>query len=209
MRHRLPPLIIVFARKPEPGKVKTRLGVRPDDACALHTCFVRGTLQMLAAIPNVAVELSTDAACAEWPEWPGRRSIQRPGDLGARMYGAIERSLRAGHPQVLILGSDSPGLPASHVTELLGSGADVTLGPTDDGGYYAICCRRAHASMFRGVRWSSRTTLQDTIREAQLCGLNTHLGPQWFDIDTPDDLNRLRLTPGLDRETRELLKAIA
>ena len=119
------------------------------------------------------------------------RSVQATGSLGQRMYGALERGLASGRPQVMILGSDSPGLPAGHLRALLSSPADVAMGPTEDGGYYAIACRRVQPEMFDGVRWSTENALADTLAGARRCGFGVELGLRWFDIDRPEDLIRL------------------
>jgi rSAM/selenodomain-associated transferase 1 len=189
------PLVVLFARNPVPGRVKTRLGMSPDRASALHEAFVRDALHTIATLDGVDTELSTDEPCAAWPDWTGRRSVQPAGSLGDRVYAAIKRALDEGRNKVMVLGSDSPGLPATHISELLRSSADIALGPADDGGYYAIACRRADSRMFEGVRWSSDSALTDTVRAAEACGLSVEIGPQWFDVDTPVDLERLRALP--------------
>lgn len=185
------PLIVLFARKPVPGRVKTRLGLDPEDAARLHDRFVRETLELLRGV-EADIEISTDEECANWAEYGHARSVQRAGDLGERMFRAIARGLAAGRGRVMILGSDSPGLPRGHIAELLVSRADVALGPTEDGGYYAIACRRADERMFAGVRWSSAWTREDTVRAAKECGFTVEIGPGWFDVDTPEDLERWR-----------------
>ena len=186
------PLIVVFAKAPVPGRVKTRLGIDPARA-ALHAAFVRDTIKMLTALQGEAdIEISTDEATEAWSGFPAQRSLQSPGDLGQRMLAAITRALDRGRPKVMLLGGDSPGLPAGHVRALLQSVADVAIGPAEDGGFYAIACRKSSPQMFDGVRWSTAETLQDTLRALQLCGLCLELGPAWFDIDTPRDLERLR-----------------
>ena len=181
--------IVVFARAPIPGQVKTRLQLDPAAAARLHEAFVRDTLEMLATFPDV--ELSTDIATEAWKEYPIARSLQCPGDLGARLYAAIDGALRGGCRRVLILGSDSPSLPARHVRSLLDSAAEVALGPTDDGGFYGIASSRAVPGMFHGVEWSSPRTLESTVRALTAAGLRVKLGPRWFDIDEPADLERL------------------
>lgn len=137
------------------------------------------------------VELSTDEPTQSWPESPVARSVQGTGQLGERIYAALERALAAGRPKALILGSDSPGLPAAHIRALLASPADVSLGPVDDGGFYAIACGKTAPAMFEGVRWSAGATLSDTLRALTGCGLSVELGPAWFDVDRPEDLKRL------------------
>jgi hypothetical protein len=186
------PLIVLFAKAPAPGRVKTRLEVDAARAVELHTGFVRQTLTMLESLRSEAdVELSTDEPTEAWAEFRVARSVQSAGHLGERIYSALEKALAAGRPRVLILGSDSPGLPPAHVRALLTSPADVCLGPVDDGGFYAIACSRTPTAMFEGVRWSTSATLSDTLRALEDCGLSVELGPAWFDVDRPE-VARLR-----------------
>ena len=186
------PLIVIFAKAPIPGRVKTRLGVDPARAVELHSSFVRQTLLMLQSLRSEAdVELSTDEPTQAWSEFEVARSVQCSGQLGERIYSALEKALAAGRPKALILGSDSPGLPAAHVRALLASPADACLGPVEDGGFYAIACGRTDPAMFEGVRWSTASTLSDTVRALANFGLSVELGPAWFDVDRPEDLTRL------------------
>jgi glycosyltransferase A (GT-A) superfamily protein (DUF2064 family) len=164
-------------------------------AASLYTEFVKRTLQTVCNLRDEAeLELSLDVPCAAWSEFPIPRTIQHEGDLGVKLYAALERGLSAGHPNVVILGSDSPTLPVKHIRFLLDCKADVTLGPTLDGGYYSIACRKIRPTMLDGVRWSTGDALQDTIRAVQRCGLSHALGPEWFDVDTPEDLHALMQT---------------
>jgi glycosyltransferase A (GT-A) superfamily protein (DUF2064 family) len=138
---------------------------------------------------EAAVELSLDVECTHWAEFSITRTLQPEGDLGVRLYATFQRALMAGHPSVIILGSDSPTLPMEHVSWLLKADADVALGPTLDGGYYGIACRKIDRAMFDGVRWSTGDAMQDTIRAVERCGLSHSIGPEWFDVDRPEDLN--------------------
>ena len=185
------PLIIIFAKAPRPGYVKTRLGLEPETAALIHADFVRQTLQTACQFFGEAeLELSVDVPCPSWQEFSVRRSVQGEGDLGVRLYRALERGLSAGHSRVVILGSDSPTLPSGHIRFLLTSDANVVLGPTVDGGYYGIACRKVMPPMFQGVRWSTANALRDTIVSIGRCGLSYAIGPEWFDIDRPEDLRR-------------------
>lgn len=190
----LRPLVILFAKAAVPGRVKTRLcpPLSPRDAAELHWALVADTSTMLLDLADrVDLELSTDFPTDAWPAVGYRRSIQTTGDLGERLLHALASALTAGHEVAIVVGSDSPGLPSSHIRALLESNADVTLGPTTDGGFFAIACRRSASEMFDRVRWSSFETLNDVVAAASRCGLNTALSPSWFDIDVPDDLVRL------------------
>jgi rSAM/selenodomain-associated transferase 1 len=191
---RLLPLVIVFAKAPVPGRVKTRLGLEPQRAANLHSAFVRQTLRTLESCAGeLEFELSTDEPTNAWADVCARRSMQVSGNLGERIYAALEGALLAGRPKAMVLGSDSPDLPAGHIRALLASRADVAIGPTEDGGFYAISCSRAHPAMFEGVHWSTGSALEDTLAASRRAGLTVEIGPAWFDIDRPDDLARLGL----------------
>jgi hypothetical protein len=186
--------MMVFAKAPVPGRVKTRLAplVDADRAAELHLSFVKDVLSRLEGFADRAdIELHTDIPCAAWPEFPGPRRLQPEGDLGVKMYTALLGALAAGRPQAIIVGADSPNLPQGHLEALLAAPADVALGPAEDGGYYAIAARRAHPAMFKGVPWSTDKALEETIAAVRRAGLSVELAPEWYDVDSPEDLLRL------------------
>ena len=121
------------------------------------------------------------------------------------MFHALRRALEPRRDRAMIVGSDSPALPLDYLEELLACRDDVALGPTEDGGFYAIACRRVHPEMFDRVEWSTRRTLDQTLRALQRCGLTAFTGRAWFDVDTPEDLARLRNTPKLGRHTATMM----
>ncbi len=187
------PLVIVFSRAPIPGHVKTRLGLDSRQAIDVHSALLTDTLAAVGTISETAdTELSTDVPTDAWPEIAVTRSVQVEGDLGQRMYAALARALASPREKAMIIGSDSPMLPHDHLYSLLKSAADVAIGPTEDGGYYAIACGKVSPGMFDGVRWSTPSTLEDTVKAAKRCGLTVELGARWFDVDRSEDLERLR-----------------
>ena len=194
------PTIIVFAKAPRPGFVKTRLGLEADIAARLHEAFVRDAVA-LAQAASPRVELHTDIETEAWTDIVVARRLQAPGDLGARMLAALP---------ALILGSDAPSLPLSHLQQLMATPGDVVLGPAEDGGYWAILARRTDARMFEGVEWSTPRALEQTIAACRERGLSVSLGPEWFDIDEPADLRRLaeRDEP-LSPRTRALIERLS
>ncbi len=200
----VPAVIILFAKAPAPGRVKTRLcsSLGPDRAAALHTAFVADMIDLLASISGPAdVELHTDRDTDAWRFPANSRALQCKGDLGVRMYHALQRALAGGRPKAMIVGSDAPTLPPEHLDRILNAAAEVALGPAEDGGYYAIACRRVHPAMFRGVEWSGTRVLEQTREAAGKCGLSVEVGPPWFDVDTPEDLLRLKQAGGLPTHT--------
>ncbi len=197
-------LLIIFAKAPIAGRAKTRLcpPLTPVEAADLHSALLMDMVNMLMSLDSsINVELSTDVPTDAWPGLALTRSIQIEGDLGARLFHALKQGLSTGSEIVMVLGSDSPGLPPAHVTELLRSSADVTLGPTLDGGFFAIACRAVRQEMFSGVRWSSECALADVVRQASACGLTVAVGPSWFDVDVETDLLRLLDMPDLQQNT--------
>jgi uncharacterized protein len=196
-------VIILFAKAPVPGRVKTRLQppLSPAEAASLHTAFVSDMIERLQSVSGALLELHTDILTDAWA-WAGvPQRVQSVGGLQLKMLHALEEAFSEGRPRAIIVGSDAPTLPTAHITALLASEADVALGPTDDGGYYAISCRRTHADMFQGVEWSCPVTLKQTVRALGLCGLSVEIGPRWFDVDEPGDLVRLAESPDLPPRT--------
>ena len=180
------PVILLFAKAPVPGRVKTRLaaGIGPQKAADLHRLFVHTMLDRLPKFGEV--ELHLDTLTDDFSRQNVSEALQSAGNLGDRMLAALTPRLPA-----LLLGSDSPTVPDSHIAVMLETEADVTLAPTDDGGYWAIAARRTHPEMFAGVRWSTPDALADTAAACRAAGLTVALGPTWFDVDEPKDLGRI------------------
>jgi rSAM/selenodomain-associated transferase 1 len=186
----MPPVIILFAKAPVPGKVKTRLTphLTPPQAARLHQALVEDTWCRLQQLADIAtLELHTDIATDAWPEITHRKT-QVDGHLGVRMLHALSKAFEQGAPQAMIVGSDIPELPVDHLRLLLDSPSQVALGPVRDGGYYAISCRATHPNMFDDVRWSTSHALADTINCCARAGLSVSVGPSWHDVDSPEDL---------------------
>ena len=107
----------------------------------------------------------------------------------------IGASFDRGYKAVCVIGSDAPHLPAAFLLEAWGRlqrGADAVLGPADDGGYYLVALPRAAPALFRDIPWSGAAVLEVTLARAAEERLSVSLLPPWYDVDTPDDLLRLR-----------------
>lgn len=190
------PAIAVFAKAPLPGRVKTRLAAAIGDAEAARRYEEMVSVllvRLAAAAENLGadIEVHTDIPTDAWPEARVTRRLQVAGDLGERMRHALETGLAEGRTHVLILGGDVPTVPVGHLQWLLAAPEDVTLGPAEDGGYYAICCRRTHPAMFAGVAWSTERACAHTEAACRAAGLTVARGPMWFDIDELSDLERI------------------
>ncbi|MCC7340623.1 MAG: TIGR04282 family arsenosugar biosynthesis glycosyltransferase [Bryobacterales bacterium] len=181
-------MIAVFAKAPRPGEVKTRLAAAVGDECAagLHRAFVADVLATALSLGE-AVELHTDRPTEEWAEFRVARRLQVAGDLGTRLLHVLRTAAPA-----LIIGSDVPSIPASHLRRVLDSTADLALGPAEDGGYWAIRARKAPGErLFRNVAWSSGRELEQTVMNAREDGLDVEIGPEWYDVDTVEEFRRL------------------
>jgi rSAM/selenodomain-associated transferase 1 len=191
-------LVILFARAPLIGQVKTRLaaGVGAEAAARLHQAFVRDVVTRVPA--RFRVELHLDEMSPAWPEIDCPRRLQTSGDLGARMRHALQVALAGDMERVAILGTDAPDLPDDYIDALFEGPSDVRLGPAEDGGFWGICCKRIVDTMFDGVPWSSARTLEATAAACHRGGLSVSLAPVWADVDEPADLQRLAASASLD-----------
>jgi rSAM/selenodomain-associated transferase 1 len=119
---------------------------------------------------------------------------QAEGDLGERMHAACAWLFGQGAREVVLIGSDLPTLPSSHISaafEALEDGADVVLGPADDGGYYLVGLSRPTPGVFAGISWGSGRVRGETRALAAGLGLRVHEIASWYDVDTQDDLVRV------------------
>jgi len=198
--------LVVFAKAPVPGQVKTRLcpPLTPDEAATLHGSFVLDTLERTrTAAVKLKLPLDRYLACAPsstlvfFQIMEERQSVklldQVGDDLGARMRQAFDTLFARGYQRVLIVGTDVPSLPLDHYRQalaLLGS-HDLVLGPAFDGGYYLIGLKRAAPELFSGIPWSTNQVLALTEKTAATLGLQTALLPAWRDVDTIDDVEAL------------------
>ena len=176
-----------------------------EDAAALHTAFVADMIERLQQLPGIDLELHTDILSDAWMEFKVARKLQIPGDLGLKMVHSLANALASGYERAMIVGTDAPTLPTSYLKGLLQTEADVSLGPTDDGGYYAVSAKRTQSGMFDGVAWSTANTLVQTEVALAQCGLSAERGEPWWDVDEPADLERLRASSNLPPRTKRLL----
>ncbi|PYT19651.1 MAG: hypothetical protein DMG58_35850 [Acidobacteria bacterium] len=201
--------MILFAKAPIPGRVKTRLAVAigAEHAAEIYHAFVEDTIAKLTEFRDFTdIELHTDTLTDAWSDLDVTRDLQASGGLELKLLHALSGAIQSGRPQAMILGSDSPTLPRGHIQRLLDSVADVALGPCEDGGYYAIACRRVHSEMFIGVEWSTPRVLEQTERAVRASGLSVECGDLWYDVDGPEDLARLMKEPALPPCTRQAVR---
>ena len=208
-------VVAVFAKAPQSGSAKTRLiaTLGEQGAATLHARLVERTLATVRAACAADTELwcSPDEAHPFFVSLARRERCllrrQSDGDLGIRMSDAFETMLR--HTgRALIVGSDCPLLAVGDLElamRRLAEGCDAVLGPAEDGGYYLIGLRRPEPRVFQGVAWGGEQVLEQTRARLRMLGLRwQEIAPHW-DVDRPEDLERLRADPAL----RPLLAGLA
>lgn len=191
-----PATLLVFARAPRPGTVKTRLARTIGDEAAgrLYRRMGHRIVAGVEAAPARKV-VCYDPPDAE-PEirhWLGpssRRYVpQGAGDLGARMSRMFDYAF-ADADRVVAIGTDAPATDADRVTHAIDAldTADAVIGPARDGGYYLIGLRRPCPELFQGIRWGTDSVLAETRAQAERLGLRITWLELESDIDTGDDL---------------------
>lgn len=194
-------VLLVVAKRPAPGRTKTRLTppLTPEQASVLYECFLRDTLDLMRRVPDVQPAIAylpaEESSYFEELAPDFELVLQEGEDLGARLDNALSSYLEAGCQRVVIMNSDGPTLPVARLEAAfdgLRNGADVVLGPSDDGGYYLIGLRRPAPRLLREVRMSTPDVLADTLAIAAEEGLRVELLSPWYDVDDADSLARLQ-----------------
>ena len=199
-------LLIIFAKEPRPGQVKTRLSppLAVEAAARLYQCFLADILEEMGRLPEISLALTySPAGAKDFFQKLAKPNVllfpQEGTDLSARLVRACDRGFAGGFETVLIRNSDSPDLPGEIVLtaeQALESGqTDLVLGPSPDGGYYLVGLTKPQPQLFQGISWSSATVLPDTLEKARGLSLAVHLLPSWPDIDTIADLRTFAARP--------------
>jgi uncharacterized protein len=215
-----PVAVAIMAKAPRAGEVKTRLcpPLSLVDAAELYRRLLLDKIEQVSSLrmASLAIAYTPAEARAFFEEVaPGFVLVpQRGADLGDRLANSLGELLSQGHRGALAIDSDTPTLPLAFLQQALDlivtPEIDVVLGPTEDGGYYLIGLRAVHRELFEAMAWSTPQVLSETIRRADAKGLRVACLPPWYDIDSPDDLARLRMAlaasdGGAPRHTRKFL----
>ena len=219
----LPAVVTIMAKAPRAGVGKTRLcpPLSPDEAAGLYRCFLLDTIDRIRALEGASVAIAhaaaTDRAFFE-DACPELVLVAQHGpDLGTRLANVFDQLFGRGFRAVLAMGADTPTLPGEFLRRALDALADprldLALGPTEDGGYYLIGLRAPRPELFEGIPWSTSRVFDETMRRARAVTLNVAVLPRWYDVDTIDDLRRLRASlagpAGADApRTRDFLVAL-
>ena len=197
--------LIVFAKPPVPGRVKTRLTppLSPEDAACLYGAFLQDALDQYQGLGvTLRLYLALDESPPETgipvgdicPQWTGNVFRQKGEGLGERMKQAFRETFAAGRRRVILIGTDHPTLPSVYIKEgfaLLEAQRTVVLGSTGDGGFYLIGMNESFPEIFEGMTYSHEAVFEQTTARVASCGASLQTLPEWYDVDTFDDLKRL------------------
>lgn len=211
------PAVLVMAKAPRPGSVKTRLAGRlGHDGCArLQVVLVRRTVDLACSVAPGATfvafyPLDAEAETARYVPPDIVLLPQHGADLGERLTAATSRVLAARGGPLVVVGTDIPLLTPSHLLaafDQLRSGRDAVFGPALDGGYYLVGLTRARPVLFDvdPASWGGPTVLDDSLARARAANLSVGLLEPLRDLDTPEDAEVLLRDPRLAAEVRQVL----
>jgi len=193
--------ILFFTKWPQAGQVKTRLSkdVGAEHGTRLYTLFVEDLAETLKRSEAQIICCFHPAERKEaFRRWLGsgfRYLAQEGQGLGERLEHAFVHAYSLGFDRVIVIGSDSPDLPASLLDRALESLKchNAVIGPSDDGGYYLI---GFHVdifcpSVFRDIEWSTERVFDQTLRKLNQAEVDVQMLPKWQDVDTGRDLDQL------------------
>lgn len=191
-------LLLVFLKYPTPGTVKTRLAssLGPEVAGRVYRLCAGLTLKRLASFRERAIlYVDPQQALPATRQWLGSGWALRPQvgtTLGERLVSATDEAFSLGARRVVVIGTDSPWMQPPDVTEAFAAlhGADVVIGPAEDGGYYLIGFSRKRPALFERMAWSSPRLYAQTRQKAERLGLGLTVLRRGYDVDYAEDVRR-------------------
>jgi rSAM/selenodomain-associated transferase 1 len=216
-------MLVVMAKAPRPGAVKTRLAqsLSVEAVTELYCCLLDDTLALARSLGDVEIaimcpdsDVSELARLAGTPLAGKAASVvaQKGEGLAAGLTSVFAHFAEGHQRRVIAFNSDSPHLPRSVLEDAFETLAahDVVVGPTHDGGYYLVGAKASHPTLFAGDGMGTSSALERLLARAQALELSVGFAAPFYDIDVADDLTRLaeelRLAPAKAPRTAAWLK---
>ena len=207
--------VICFTRVPKPGQTKTRLMpyLTGEECTGLHWAFLRD-------LSNIYASLDADLLVAHTPDpdWEQLKAVfptarffpQEGGDLGAKMNHALNLALSTGYAKCILTGSDLPLMTGAHLKSGFDAleQADVTLGPTSDGGYYLVGVKEGSPFLFEKQTYGYGNVFENTLAAVRAAGKAFCPALPCDDVDTPEDLKNLLKTQNPQSNTAAYLRSL-
>jgi len=211
-------VLVIMAKAPRPGSVKTRLAPSLSSAAvtSFYCCLLDDTLTLARSLSDVEVAIMCPASDVnELAQLAGNTAIvvAQKGEGLAAGLGSVFAHFAEGHQRrIIAFNSDSPHLPRSVLEDAFETltAHDVVVGPTHDGGYYLVGATAFHPSLFARDGMGTSSALERLVSRARALELTVSFAPPFYDIDVVDDLTRLaeelRLAPSRAPRTAMWLK---
>ncbi len=185
-------LLIIFARPPVLGKVKTRLAATlgGEKTLKIYEFLLAKTLSEADKVANADKLIFSSEKSDFWQNHQFNYSTQTGADLGEKMQNAFAWAFAANYKQVIIIGADCYELNANILTlgfETLRKQAAV-IGQAKDGGYYLLGIKQLHIDLFVAKKWSTASVFEATVADFRRLGLNYAILPILSDVDVEADL---------------------
>jgi len=211
-------VLVIMAKAPRPGAVKTRLtpSLPFQAATEFYRCLLDDTLALAQSLGDVEVAIMCPHSDVnELAQSAGTEAtvVAQKGEGLAAGLASVFAHFAEDHPRrIIAFNSDSPHLPRTVLEdafEIL-TANDVVVGPTHDGGYYLVGAKISHPTLFSGDGMGTSSALEILLSRAQVLALSIGFAPAFYDIDVADDLTRLaeelRLAPARAPRTARWLE---
>lgn len=190
--------LLVFAKVPRPGRVKTRLTpvLTPSEAARLYAAFLRDALRLYVRLQaDVRLYLAPPVPDG-FGDIPDSVTVHRQegAGLGARMQQAFQEVFAADYDSAAIIGTDHPTLPLTFVRQgfsALDGDKSICIGPSEDGGFYLLGMSTFYPQLFDGMTYSHADVFSHTLVRMESTDARVTVLPRWYDVDTPEMLERM------------------
>jgi len=211
-------VLVIMAKAPRPGAVKTRLAPRlsPAAVTAFYCCLLHDTLALARSLGDVEVAImcpDTDVSdLAKLADGEASVVAQKGEGLAAGLTSVFAHFAADHQRRTIAFNSDSPHLPRAVLEDAFETLAahDVVVGPTPDGGYYLVGAKASHPTLFARDGIGTSSALERLLSRARALELSVGFADPFYDIDVADDLTRLaaelRLAPARAPRTAGWLK---
>jgi rSAM/selenodomain-associated transferase 1 len=211
-------VLVIMAKAPRPGSVKTRLAPSLSSAAvtAFYCCLLEDTLALARSLSDVEVAIMCpDLDVNELTHLAGNEAsvvAQKGEGLAAGLTSVFAHFIEDHERRIIAFNSDSPHLPRSVLEDAFEvlAAHDVVVGPTHDGGYYLVGAKASHPTLFAGDGMGTSSALERLLSRVRALELSVGFADAFYDIDVADDLTRLaaelRLAPARAPRTAAWLR---
>jgi len=192
-------LLVIMAKAPRPGSVKTRLAesLSLQSATELYRCLLSDTIALARSLDQVEVAIMCPTPDVQELSRAVSNAVpivaQTGQGLAAGLASVFAHFTTRGYQRVIAFNSDSPHLPASVLAAAFDAleSDDLVVGPTYDGGYYLVGARASYPGLFTSDGMGTGGALETLLRRAGTLGLSVHLTDAFYDIDVAADVSQL------------------